>query len=93
MLAGIHAFEIFETIVEDVPVPMVDMAIGRDRPKSRCPSIPMKFLATARQVTIAWPKSVEAAVEILRDFVKVDRIAVVGVNDLADFHPLSVKNK
>jgi hypothetical protein len=53
----------------------------------------MQAAATFREIALTRPKAVEAAIEILRDFVKDDWIFEPVDRSSADFHPLSVKNK
>ena len=93
MLAAIQAFEVDEAVVGRVAIPMVDMAAIRYIAERRPPNIAVKLLAAARKVSLAWPKPVKTAIEILRERVKHDRIDEPACRLSADFHPSPVKNK
>lgn len=93
VLAGRHALKVVEPIVEYVAVAVVNVTAAWDFSESTAPNVPMKLFAAARQVDIRRPSPIQAAVEILRVLVKVDRITVFRRRLSADFHPLAVKNK
>lgn len=93
VLGGVHALQIGEHVVGGVVVPVVDMAARRYLSEGRAPNIAMQFLAAARVIDLARPKTVETAIEILRERVKDDWTNEPVCRLSADFHPLSVMNK
>lgn len=78
MLAARDALEIIQFIIENVPIPMVDVAALRDFAERRHPNIPMKASPASRQIPLTWPHTIQAAIEILCNRVKDDRIDVPG---------------
>jgi len=92
VMRGIHALKVRKRIVELVAVAVVYVAALGDRPKGSRPNIAVKPLAAARQILLARPKTVEAAIEILRERVKDDWISEPLWRLLADVHPLTVQN-
>jgi hypothetical protein len=93
MLGRRDAFEILDSVIGRVAVPVVDVTAVWDRPESNAPNVSMQLLATSRPIPIARPTTIETAIEILRDRVKDDWILEPFDRLSADLHPLSVLNK
>jgi hypothetical protein len=92
MLFGVEALQVFQPVVFRLSVAVMDVAAGRYWAKSAHPNVPMKFLAAAREVPIAWPFAIKAAAEILRDCIKHDRTNERRVRSFANLHPFAVMN-
>lgn len=92
MLGCIKAFQVGQCVVAGIPVPVMNMALGRDRAESVLPNHPMQLLAAPRVIDLARPKAEQAAIEILRENVKDDWIAEPVSRHSADFQPLTVLN-
>ncbi|MGP0041528.1 MAG: hypothetical protein ACLPJW_12675 [Rhodomicrobium sp.] len=93
MLLCRQAFEVGKPIVTGVSINVMDVTAARYLPESAAPNVPVKLVTAPRKIRFIGPKTVEAAIEILRERIKDDWIDVFGRRHSADFQPLSVKNK
>lgn len=87
------ALQIVEPVVGWIGVAVVDVTVARDRAERPGPNIAMQLLAAARQIFLARPDAIEAAIEILRENVQDDWISEPGIRCSADVHSLAVLNR
>src|SRR5262245_52679834 len=78
MLAGWRTFQIGKCIVPHIGVAVMDVATAWYLAESSLPNQPVSALTSDRKVALTRPKTMELAIEILRDRVKLDRICEVG---------------